>query len=131
MFIKVVLVFTILISTSVSAKELEVTYGLFNYKVKHSPQEILMTGKGLNLSMKEKPCNKKLIETFSKSIDTMLKRMDKQVSPEKESLKIESDKVKTYQSKTTPAGKFFLSLPESMKKLKIMEDLDCQSSSAP
>lgn len=131
MFIKLILLSSLFISTSVSAKDLDVTYGLFKYHIKYSPSEILMTGKALNLSMKEKPCNKKLILNFSNSIETMLKRMDKQKTAEKESLSIVYDKEQTYQSKITPAGRFFLSLPESMKKLKIMEDLECQTSGAP
>lgn len=128
MFTKIIALSLLLISTSLSAKEIKVRYVFFYYQLDYSFRELKMTGKGLDLSMKEKPCNEKHLKKFTKSIESVLKRVNKQKTPEKESFAVETDEDKFYQSKTTPAGKFFLSLPDAFKKLKILEELECKDS---
>ncbi len=122
---KSVLIFLILLNVA-NASELKVRYGLFNYELTYSEESLLMRGKGLEINLEKKDCNKKLILEFSKRVDTVLKRMDNFTTPVPEGLEIEKDKKKIYQPRTTPSGRYFLSLPEEMKKIKLREKLNCE-----
>lgn len=117
-----IMIFTI---TSAHAADIKLNYGLFNYHYSSSSDALVMKGKLLNLNLPKSDCNAPLVKKFEADINKTLDRMVKQRAPIPEGMEISLPEEKIYQSRSTPAGKFFLKLPEKFKKLITADKFKC------
>lgn len=124
MSVRILFVFIISI-VSTYASDIKLTYGLFNYHYESSKNAISMKGKQLSLNLPKSDCNSSLVKNFETDIKKTLDRMIKQKSPIPGGMEIALPEEKIYQSRTTPAGKFFLKLPDSFKKLITANKFKC------
>ncbi len=124
MFLKSISVF-ILSMPLAFAGEILVKEGMRSYNLKHSENFIELKAASIELSLVKKPCNEKLMKKFNAQVETVLKRMIKQVQTSGSSLKLVVDAREFYTPMNSLAGKFFSDVPDEMRRMKIEESLRC------
>lgn len=124
MYIKILA--ALLITFCANAEEVSVNYGLYNYALDITPENLRMTGKELDLSLSKNKCNEKIFENFRKKVLHALDKLEIRKVQPKENVKINLKTKSTSYSPKSPQGRYFLDLVDEFKKAKIQEKLKCK-----
>lgn len=118
------LILSLIISTTLQAKVVQVNYKNFNYKVDYNETRVIYTAPQTELSFKEKLCNKHIIKEFKSKMDAHL-RGDFLTKQSEQTYTLVIDDSKKFDLFTSKRGLFFAKFDEYFKTLKVEETLNC------
>jgi plasmid maintenance system killer protein len=121
MFMKFIMLLT-LTTSFVFATEVDVSYGLMRFSLMTSKDNITFEDK----VFKKDRCNQKIIEEFEKDLITAIKKMPIIKTSEAERVLVKTPGKESSLERRSPAGRYFLTLPETFRKLQIQNEIRCK-----
>lgn len=114
---------SVLESTLTSAETIEFRSNGFYYTLESSPKKIHLRGHLINLSFKQKECNRALVPSLHKELK---KQLQNQVTTEKHFFSVKLNGKEKKISKTSKLGKFLFNYPNIAKANKRKEAFLCR-----
>ncbi len=113
------------LSISVSSKEISVEYDFLKYKLSYTKDLVTYSGQHVDLTLKQAPCNEHLLVKFNHLMDKMLSQ-EMSTSKNSDSFKITINNKDFYESKKTVRAVFFKEFDRMFKQIKTEEFVNCE-----
>ncbi len=121
--VKVLLVFMV---TSVClADELQVKAFNIQYRLEYSNDLVKLKGNQIDVVIKKKKCNQRLIKDFNRRLSKKLNSTLKRTTEQKYDFNYIIDSQAYYENKKSLFGTFLIKLPNSIKKVSIQNSILC------
>lgn len=124
MFIKCLIVSLLFINLA-HAEETSVSFGLMKYQLIFEEQKAELKGRNLSLSLDRRKCNSYIFDRFKKNVHHNLEIMNINANASKEKIEVIAGAKKSFFDHRSKQGRYFLSLPDQFKKVKIESNLKC------
>lgn len=118
------LILSLLLSTTLEARTVQIQYKNFNYKVDYAESRVVYTSSNTELTLNEKQCNKHIIKELKSKMDAHL-RGDFLTKESEQTYSLTIDGSKKFDLFTSTRGLFFGDFHEYFKTLKAEENLSC------
>ncbi|HXH31006.1 MAG TPA: hypothetical protein VNJ01_09360 [Bacteriovoracaceae bacterium] len=115
-----------LITSSVYAETLQVTYGLKSYTLTYEESLVVFEGELMKLSLQKKSCNQGILKKFLVLLRANKAKIVRLAVKPEDSVRVTSAGESFYTTASTPGGRFLQLIPGEIKRMKIEEKLRCK-----
>lgn len=126
MLLRLSVILTFLVSTSLFAKEMVVISRQSTYKLNYDAGMVSLKGPQVDLSLIRSECNSDIIEVFTLRMNSVLRSSPLQKSGTPGYFKFILDGEEYFESMHSRRGGVLLTLPKELQRMKLEEEALCE-----
>lgn len=121
-----IIILAALFIASAHAEELKIKQAQYRSSLYFETSKVSFKGEGIELSLVRNECSEKIASQFEKEVSFIIKKMPVEKTKDPQYVEVEFKGKKSYASRFSKAGTYFLQMAERFKRLKIQSLMKCK-----